>query len=202
MLPAVVYGHGIHAVPVSVERASFEQVFAKAGETALIELTVDGTSPRTVLIHDVQRDILTDKVHHIDFYEVKMTEKVRTKVPLRFTGAAPAVKTLGGILVTHMTEVEVECLPADLPREIEVSLEGLAELNSVLRFGSIILPPNVKVFGHAEDPVATITPPRSEAELASLAETPPAEQEVASQVEVEHGGKETAEEAESAQEKQ
>ena len=108
-IPAVVYGHGISPVAVMVPEAELRRAYREAGESSLIELLVDGATekPRNVLIHDVSRDVLTEKFLHVDFYEVKMDEQIKTEVQLNFVGEAPAVKSLEGTLVKNIHELEV-----------------------------------------------------------------------------------------------
>src|SRR3989344_3213681 len=89
------------------------------------------------LIHDIQRDNVSDLVSHIDFYQVKMTEKLTATIPLKFVGVPSAVKELGGTLMHPMSEVEVESLPADLPHEIEVDVSGLSGFDQVVRVSDL-----------------------------------------------------------------
>lgn len=130
-IPAQVYGHGKENAHVFVLQKDFDRVLKEAGESTVVELLLEGT-PHPVLIHDVQCDPLRDFVVHVDFYEVRMDEKVQTGVPISFTGEAPAVKAFGGILVKSLETIEVEALPADLPQHILVDLSGLSELNQTL----------------------------------------------------------------------
>src|SRR4029077_3576684 len=106
--------------------------------------TGDGKT-HPVLIHDIQNHYLTSRPIHVDFYEVSMTEKLKAKVALEFTGESGAVKTMGGVLVKVLNEVEVECLPADLPHNIAVSLEGLKTLQDSIHVKDLVIPAKVKV---------------------------------------------------------
>jgi large subunit ribosomal protein L25 len=123
-LPAVLYGHKVETQDLELSEREFAKIFKQAGESTLVNLTVDGQS-RPVLIHDVQNHYLTDKPIHVDFYAVNMDEKLKAHVPVHFLGEAPAVKSLGGVLVKNLSEIEVECLPADLPHAIEVDISIL-----------------------------------------------------------------------------
>ncbi|MBU2265174.1 50S ribosomal protein L25, partial [Patescibacteria group bacterium] len=123
-LPAVLYGHGIKPTAVTVSAKEFDKIFKQAGETTLLNLAI-GDKKHNVFIHDFAKDPLSSQITHVDFFEVKMDEKIKTKVPFVFIGESPAVKADGGVLVRAMQEVEVEALPQDLPKEIPVEISSL-----------------------------------------------------------------------------
>ena len=166
-IPAVVYGGKDGSLPITIDFKEFNRVFKTAGETTLVKLAIGGKF-KNVLIHDVSRDPLTEQASHIDFYEVKMDEKIVTKVPLAFTGAAPAVFDLGGVLVKAMRELEVRALPANLPHEITVDISALKTFEDNISLKDIRLPEGVETLENLETSVASVTPPRSEEELAAL----------------------------------
>jgi large subunit ribosomal protein L25 len=167
MIPAIVYGHGIATQHLALPYPAFEKVFRKAGESTIITLVVEG-KPKNVLIQDVQRHYLTGRYQHIDFYEVSMTEKLKATVPLVFIGISKAVKEQSGILVTVLNEVEVECLPADLPHNIEVDISVLDTFGKAIHVRDLNVDSKVTIMAPAEETVATVTPPRDvEAELAA-----------------------------------
>jgi large subunit ribosomal protein L25 len=173
-IPAVMYGK--HQEPVSLElpESVFGKMYARAGESTLIDLTVDGKSHK-VLVQDVARDALTDRIIHADFHAVSLTEKLHTKIPLAFVGESKAVKGLGGILVKSVDELDVECLPQDLVHEIPVDISTLVNFGDFIRLKNVTLPPGIAVQHlHGEDVIATVTAPRSEEEIAAL-ETKPVE---------------------------
>jgi len=167
ILPAVVYGGKEGSEPVELDRKEFSKVFKAAGETTLVKLFV-GEKAKNVLIHDVSRDSITEEVKHVDFYEVKMDEKITTKVPLVFIGESPAVSDLSGILVKAMQELEIRALPADLPHQIEVDISQLKTFDDNILVRDIKLPNNVETIEHEETSVAVVTPPRTEAEIEAL----------------------------------
>ncbi|MCI0558205.1 MAG: 50S ribosomal protein L25, partial [Nitrososphaera sp.] len=117
-VPAIVYGHGIEARSISVAGFEFTKVFRAAGESTIVELAVGQDVPVNVLITDTQSDPVTGKLIHADFFQVRMDEKIEAAVPLEFSGEAPAVKELGGILLKTIDAVDVKSLPADLPHSI------------------------------------------------------------------------------------
>ncbi|OGM91878.1 hypothetical protein A2755_00745 [Candidatus Wolfebacteria bacterium RIFCSPHIGHO2_01_FULL_48_22] len=194
LVPAEIYGHGKENLHVSVLAKDFDKVLKEAGESTIIEVVLDGEK-HPVLIYDIQRDPLKDTYTHVDFYAVRMDEKVRTEVPIKFTGEAPAVKAYAGILVKALDEIELEALPADLPASIVVDLSDLAELNQTIYVKDIPLIERVRFITDLETPVASVTeqkeevvevtPPASEVptEGEEKAEELPAEEKQASEKE-------------------
>lgn len=173
-VPGVLYGHNIKNLSLSVNLSEFLNVYKTTGENTLIRLQIAGQpKPRVVLIHDVQNHFLSDQPIHVDFYEVKMSEKLKTKVPIVFSGEAKAVKDLGGILLKNISEVEVESLPGDLPHSFEVNLGKLKTFEDSITISDLKADASkVKILAKPEDIIAKVAPPRSEEELKSLEEKP------------------------------
>ncbi|MFO0702754.1 MAG: 50S ribosomal protein L25 [Candidatus Andersenbacteria bacterium] len=169
-IPAVTYGHGIKPQALDLSAKEFGKVLASAGQSTIVSLAIDGKQAN-VVISDVQHDPVTGAPTHVDLHQVRMDEKIKAQVPLKFIGTSHAVKDLGGILVKPTDAIEVEALPADLPHEIVVDLSKLEELNSKLTLGDIGLPKGVTpVVADRDFAVASVEPPRSEEELAKLDE--------------------------------
>lgn len=168
MIPAVLYGHNVSTVHVAVSENELAKVARKAGESSLVSLDIATLGVRNVLIHEVQKDMVKSQPIHVDFYEVSMTEKLQTMVQLDFVGESIAVKALGGVLVKVMSEIEVECLPADLPHTLPVDIGTLATFDDAIQVKDIDLPKGVKALTSPEEVVAKIQPPREvEAELST-----------------------------------
>lgn len=166
-IPGVLYGNGIDTTSLALSQNEFEKAFRKAGESTIIELLTEDGKMHNVLIQDVQKHYLTNQPIHVDFYEVKMTEKLTATVPLEFTGEADAVKMLGGTLVKVINEVEVECLPADLPHQIDVDISRLKTFDNAITIKDLPVSDKVEVKAEADEVVAMVQPPRDvEAELA------------------------------------
>ncbi len=165
VLPSVVYGPKVENEQLSVSLSDFEKAYKQAGESSLIHLEV-GSKEIPVLIHDIERDPVTLKPIHADFYAVDMKKAIHAKVPLVFVGEAPAVKSEGGILLKVMQEIEVEAMPEDLPHEISVSIESMKEIGARITVSDISMPKGVKAKAHTEDIVAIIEAPRAEEEVA------------------------------------
>jgi len=168
-IPAVIYGHNVKSEPLYVEAKDFDKVYGEAGESTLVGLDLAGEK-RNVLIHDVVRHALSDKILHVDFYQVKMDEKIKAKVPFMFIGEAPAVKSDGGVLVKNIQEVEVEALPQDLPHHLDVDISGLATFQDHILIKDLSVQGSIKVLAEADEIIASVQPPRSEEELAALEE--------------------------------
>jgi len=170
-LPAVLYGHKVKNESLTVDAKEFDKLLKKTGESTIIDLiTADGKT-HPVLIHEVQYHYLTSQPIHVDFYQVSMSEKLKAKVVLEFTGESKAVKQLGGVLVKVLNELEVECLPVDLPHNIPVSLEVLETLQDSIHVKNILAPAKVKILTPAEELVVKVQPPRDvEAELTPVVE--------------------------------
>jgi large subunit ribosomal protein L25 len=148
VLPAVLYGHKVQNQALAVNAREFDKVLKKAGESTIVDLVTEDGKNHPVLIHDVQIHYLTSVPTHVDFYEVSMTEKLKAKVVLEFTGEAPAVKTL--------------------PHNIPVSLDGLKTLQDTIHVKDLVVNAKVKVLNPSDEMIAKLQPPRDvEAELAT-----------------------------------
>jgi large subunit ribosomal protein L25 len=169
--PAVLYGRGIESVSLSVDTKEFGRVLKQAGETSLIELLIGGKK-HNVLIHDLAFHPLSGEVVHADFFEVRMDEKLKTKVPLVFVGESEAVKALGGVLVKALQEVEIESLPQDLPKEIKVDISVLKLFEDKIFVKDLPVGKSVKILAGPEEMVVMVAPPRSEKEMAELEAKP------------------------------
>lgn len=175
LIPAVVYGGNEGNVPLVLELREFKKIFKNSGETTLVRLYIDSGKNdkdagrfKNVLIHDVSHNPVTDEINHVDFREVRMDEKIIAKVPLVFTGDSPAVTDLGGVLIKAMQELQVKALPSDLPHQIEVDISLLKTFDDNISVKDIKLLKKVEVLDNIFASVASVVPPRSEAELEAL----------------------------------
>lgn len=172
-IPAVVYGHKVGTVSLMVLEKEFDKFYKKVGANTMIELEWKSGAKkekRPVLIHEVQYDYLKGKTMHIDFYQVRLDEKIKTHIPLVFINEAPAVKNLSGILVKSLQEIEVEALPQELPQTFEVDLSKLETFESNIRVRDLSIPSSAKVFISPETVIASVIPPRSEEEIEATKE--------------------------------
>jgi large subunit ribosomal protein L25 len=159
LIPAVLYGHGLKNQNLLVAKNEFLKIYDKSGESSLIDLQIKEAKPVKILIHDLQRNPETDEIIHVDFYQIKEDEKIKTHVKLEFVGEAPAVKELGGVLVKNFDEIEIECLPKDLEliSEVKVDLSVLKTFNDAIHIRDLILPAKIKVLASPDEVVALIT---------------------------------------------
>ena len=161
ILPAIVYGRGISSIPISLNALKANQILSAISSSSLVVIEIDGEK-HTTLVREKQRDPVTGDVLHIDFYEVSMTEKLRTNVMLEFQGESPAVKELMGVLVNVTESLEIECLPQDLPNRIVADLSTLEEIGDSLYVRDIILPPNIELISDIDGLVVVISAPAVE----------------------------------------
>lgn len=167
LVPAELYGHGIKNLHLTVPMKEFNKVLKEAGTTTVVTLVLS-TEKKSAIIHDVKRNFLSGDVESVDFYQVRMDEKMKTKVPVEFIGEAPAVKAFGAIINKSMSEIEVEALPQNLPHSLVVDLSTLDEMNKSIYVRDIKAPKGVEILVDMETAVATATPPVEE----EVVETP------------------------------
>ncbi len=153
-IPAVVYGPKEPATPVTMDAMAFERVFKEAGESSIISIIgLDGK--KDVLVQDVSVDPLRGEIIHVDFYAIEQGKELTLDVPLVFVGEAPALK-LGGTLTKVMHEIEVTCAANKLPKEIEVNVALLVDMESQIHIKDLVLPEGVRTEDDPEDVVALI----------------------------------------------
>jgi len=173
VVPAVIYGAHTKPINVAVAAKDLEKVLHQAtGENVLVDLQVDEdgqTKNRLALIQEVQHHPYEDTILHIDFHEVRATEKLRANVSVRPIGEPAGVKTGGGVLEYVMRELRVECLPKDLPSIIEVNVEKL-EIGQSIHVGEIAVPAGVTVLDDKGQTVFLVAAPITEEELAAMTE--------------------------------
>jgi large subunit ribosomal protein L25 len=161
LVPCELYGRGFSNQSLTVLGKDFIKVFKEAGENTIINLREDKES-WPVLVYDVQKDPLTGAIRHVDFYRVTMTEKIKSMVPLEFTGESIVVKEKRGVLNRAMNEIEVEALPADLPHRIEVDTNLLLEIDQSIYVRDLVVSPKVKLLVDQDTVVASAVPLQAE----------------------------------------
>jgi len=170
LIPAVLYGRGADPVLVSVLKADFDKVYEEAGTSSLIDLIIDSGQPIKVLAHEPQNDPVSGKPIHIDFYRIKMDEKIKTEIPLEFIGTSEAVEQLEGSLVKNKDSVDVECLPNDLVSAIQIDISSLKNFEDTIKISDLLKPHGIEILHEADEIIALVEEPRSEEELAELEE--------------------------------
>lgn len=179
LLPVTVYGKKVDSQNLVVSASDFAKTYMETGETGLIELAV-GSDLKPVLVHHVQRDPVRNTILHVEFHQVDLKEKVHANVPLVLVGEAPAVAQKVGVLLTLLSEIEVEALPTDLPEKIEVDVASLAEVGQELKVSDLRAPSGVAVLSDAAISVVKVGELVSkEAEEQAAAEVAAAEEAAA-----------------------
>jgi len=170
-VPAVVYGKKIKSQSLWVNELDIEKLLKKVGENTILDLEVEGEKENlNVIINELQRSPVRDNLLHVDFFRVKMDEKIETEVELIFVGESPAVKENGGILVKSLNELPIKCLPGDLPGELEVDISSLRTFEDRISVSDLKLSDKIEIMIDLETMVAAVDEPRSQEELESLEE--------------------------------
>jgi large subunit ribosomal protein L25 len=161
-LPAVVYGHGIDSVSVSLDAHDFEQLRRHSGPNALVDLSIDGKKARPVLIHDIQVHPINRRILHVDLFLVRMTEELTVDVPLAPIGESIAITQHGGTLLHPIESVRVRAFPDRLPQVIEYPIEGLLDFDSTIHVRDLVVPADVTLLTDGDEIVAKVQAPRVE----------------------------------------
>ena len=161
LIPAELYGHKLDNLHLTVPKKEFSKIFKEAGESTVIKLKTEDKE-FNVLIHDIDKNALTDEINNIDFYAVKKDEKIKVRAPLRFIGESAAVKEKGAILIKAVHELEIEALPDDLLHHIEVDISKLIDLNMSILVKDLKINPKVKVSANPETVIASVIEQKEE----------------------------------------
>lgn len=173
ILPATVYGHNVSPANIQVNAHDLLGVLRHSGRSQLIDLVIGNERVRPVFIKQTEVDAKRNVLLHVEFYQANLRELMHARIPIQFTGESPAVKD-GGILLTILDHVEVECLPDNVPAAFEVDLSTLVEVNSQLHVSDLPLPDSVTVLTAGDDVIAKVNAPVSEAALEeAVADTEP-----------------------------
>ena len=198
IIPAVVYKGGEETLSISLsERELVHALHTSAGENVIINLQIGDKNKkdqnRTVIIKEIQHHPIKGNLLHVDFYEISLTETITVKVPIEAKGEAIGVKRDSGVLEHMLWELEIECLPTEIPEKIEVDIDKL-EIGDAIYVKDLVVPPQIKVLNDLETIAICVEPPRAE-------EAPEAAPEEAVSVEPElvKKGKEPEEEGVSAE---
>ena len=164
-LPAVIYGRHTEPVNVNLDARSASTILAKLTASSLVTLNVDGTE-YAALVREKQRDFIKNRLLHVDFLAVSMTETLRTNVRVYFVGVSGAVKDFNAVLVHNLEQLEVECLPTDLPERIDVDISVLAKPGEGIRVRDVHVADNVRILNDPDTMVAVATFAKVEEEVA------------------------------------
>ncbi len=171
-IPATLYGPDTPSRTIQVEERKLNKVLQQVGGSALINLMVDERrEPYVVLARSIQRNTLTGRVQHVDFYQVRLYEKIRTTPAVEIVGESPLVKTGMAVINLALSHLEVECLPTDLIGSIHVDVSGLARMEDMVHVRDLQVPPGVTILADPDEVVVSLAPTR----MAILAEAEKAE---------------------------
>ena len=159
-IPAVIYGHN-KPVHISVSSAEFDSKFHIISENTLITIIVDGKEYE-VLVKDSQENMMLGQITHIDFFEVERGKVLKTRIPVYLTGTSVGVKE-GGMLEQHLHEIDIECLPKDIPEKIEVDITEL-QLGESVHVSDLVVSAEVKILNFMEQSVVGVTTVKAEEE--------------------------------------
>ena len=177
LIPAVVYGAGQPSVAVTVDPRIITRILhSDAGHNTIFDLNIEGGESGKAMIVDWQNEPIKGKLLHIDLKRIAMDKKMRVSVPVQLTGTAEGVKTQGGVLSQILHEVEVECLPGNIPSHIDVDITSLA-MNGYIHISDLPHSDSIKFLGEETAVVAHVSAPREEVAAEPVAG--PAEPEVA-----------------------
>lgn len=197
-VPAVVYKKGEDAVSLKIDKRDLTRALhTEAGENVIIKLHIDGAKKkkeRTVIVKETQRDPIKDYFLHVDFQEISLTETLKVKVPISAKGEAIGVKQDGGILQHVLWEMELECLPTNIPEKIDIDVSKL-KIGDSIHVKDIQAPEGVKILDNPEEIVFSIEHPKKVEEVVAA----PAEGEI-EEPELIREKKEKPEEEEAAEE--
>ncbi len=156
LIPAVLYGKTTKAISLETKEKDFLESYKKVGSSSVAELNV-GKNKHMVLVYDVQRDGINNKIIHIDFYKPESKEKITTSIPLIFVGVAPAVKEFNGTFISNMKEIKIKAFLLDLPKDITIDISNLRTLEDSITINDLVFSDKLEVVQDKNSLVASIS---------------------------------------------
>ena len=175
IVPGVVYGRGMEPVAVAVNSRELVKLLrSKSGERALMTLRMDDGKPweKPALVKAIQHDPVDGRILHVDFHAIVLTERLRVKDPVILKGEPVGVKQDGGILEHFLREVEVECLPTQMPERVESDVSAL-KIGETIHVRDLIPPPDSTITSDPQGVIASVQAPREEKPEEEAAPTEP-----------------------------
>jgi large subunit ribosomal protein L25 len=156
--PTHLFGHGIESLALQCNTADLKRIIAKGGTTRLIDIDIEAEKqPRSAFIREIQRDGISGLLLHVDFYQIRKTEKMTAAIPVILVGEAPALKSKDNMIEHLLNEIGVECLPDKLPPQIEVDLSPLEEAGQSIHVRDITLDKDIKITTDLEQIIVKIS---------------------------------------------
>ena len=166
-LPAVIYGRHNEPIVISLDAHTASLALGRLSSSSLVTIDVDGTEYST-LVREKQRDYIKNRLLHVDFLAVSQDEKLTATVSLHFIGVSIAVKDFNAVLVHNLEELEIECLPTDLPERIDVDISVLSRIGDGIRVRDVVVSDKVRILENPDTMVAVATAPKVEEEVAAV----------------------------------
>ncbi len=180
LVPAIVYGRGKKPAAISISEVELiHALHTSAGENVIINLNIDKEGKaqnKTVIIKNIQYHPIKSNIIHVDFLQIALDEKITVKVPVEVKGEAVGVKRDDGVLDHALWEVEVECLPTNIPEKFEVKVDEM-EIGDTIQVKDIEVPEGVKILNDIEETVVILEPPRKGEEEVAAEEAVEAEEQ-------------------------
>jgi large subunit ribosomal protein L25 len=176
--PVHLFGHNIEPLPLQCDTAELKNILAQAGMTQIVSLKIDKKkTPTNVMVREVQTEPRTDELLHVDFYQIRMEEKIRVEVPIVTVGEAPALRYKENFLAHELNNLTIECLPDEIPSRVEIDLSDLTESEQAIHVGDISLGDGITIIDNPEQLVVKIS--------AGFVEKEVEEEEVEAELEIE-----------------
>ncbi len=161
LLPAVIYGHNVDPISISLEGREAGRVLGRLSSSSLITIDLDGKEYPS-LVREKQQNYIKRNLIHVDFMVVSLTEKIHAKVGIVLTGNSPAVKDFNAMLINGLNELEVEAFPQDLPASISVDIGTLVKIGDGIHVRDIVLSDKVQVLDTPDEMIVLATAPAKE----------------------------------------
>lgn len=190
-VPAVIYGAQEASLSLELEAKQMQRFLqTQEAENVIIDLELSGARPaiKKAVVKEVQLDPVSGRILHVDFQHVSMTKKIKVRVPIHLLGSATGVKNQGGILQHLLRELEVSCLPADIPEAIDLDISELA-IGDSIHVSDVSLP-KVDILAEPERAIVTVIPPTVHKEVTAVPEAEEEPEVLAEKKEEEEEGKE------------
>ena len=169
--PIHLFGHGLESLSLQCDTAELKHIIARAGTTRLITLKIEEDKhPRSIFIREIQKDEVKGQLLHVDLYQIRKSEKIKSDIPIVLVGEAPAMQVKGRILTHTLNNLSIECLPDKLPPQIEVDLSSLEEVEQAIHVRDITLSPDITVFTDPDQMVVKVSEARVMEEVAAEVE--------------------------------
>jgi large subunit ribosomal protein L25 len=166
-LPAVIYGRHTEPINVSLDAHNASLVLGRLTSSSLVTIDLDGRE-YPALVREKQRDYIKNRLLHVDFLAVDLSETIRATVSVNFVGVSPAVKDYNGVFVVNLQSLEVECLPTDLPERIDIDISVLARPGEGIRVRDVKVSDKVQILDDPDTMVAVATFAKVEEEGAAV----------------------------------